>query len=56
MVAGFFCGPHAATRLIEVGPSPIQDKMMIRAPIANAVIGSIIVAEILGGMMLLVHH
>jgi hypothetical protein len=29
---------------------------MIRAPIANAVIASIVVAEILGGMMLLLGH
>jgi hypothetical protein len=29
---------------------------MIRAPIANAVIASIVFAEILGGMMLLLQH
>jgi hypothetical protein len=29
---------------------------MVRAPIANAVIASIVFAEILGGMMLLLQH
>ncbi|MFO1126456.1 MAG: hypothetical protein U1E25_15020 [Methylocystis sp.] len=34
-------------------PLAPTDSRMIRAPIANAVIASIVVAEILGGMMLL---
>jgi hypothetical protein len=45
----------AATCLIEFAPQAPKDRG-IRAPIANAVIASIVVAEILSAMMLLLQH
>lgn len=53
---GLFLLLDAATCVIEFAPQAPKDRGMIRARIANAVIVSIIVAEILGAMMLLLHQ
>jgi len=47
---------RAATCLIETRSGSAHTPGMIRAPIANAVVASIVVAEILGALMLLLQR